>query len=158
MGADWLRKKLGRQKGQCTWCGEPVSKGRRTWCSDKCVDAYRAEYDWQWIRRQIEKRDHGVCGACGCDTIRLRDMVYRVRRHSYSAYRLLLKHLATLGFPSSTCRDWWEADHILPRVKGGTHALDNLRTLCVRCHKAATRALAAERKAERRDAKRPVLR
>jgi len=46
----------------------------------------------------------------------------------------------------------WEADHIRPVVEGGggmEGSLDNIRTLCVPCHKAATAELAAKR-AERR--------
>jgi 5-methylcytosine-specific restriction endonuclease McrA len=33
----------------------------------------------------------------------------------------------------------WDADHILPVVEGGGECeLKNLRTLCLRCHRAAT--------------------
>jgi 5-methylcytosine-specific restriction endonuclease McrA len=40
----------------------------------------------------------------------------------------------------------WEADHIVPVVEGGGECgIDNLRTVCLHCHKAATRALAAKR-------------
>lgn len=56
---------------------------------------------------------------------------------------LYLQTIATLravGF-----YDWprslWEADHIVPRVEGGSNKLDNLRTLCVPCHKAETSKL-----------------
>lgn len=45
----------------------------------------------------------------------------------------------------------WEMDHILPVVRGGGGCgLDNLRTLCLRCHRAETARLATERAAERR--------
>jgi len=45
-------------------------------------------------------------------------------------------------------RTLWEADHILPVVEGGGGCgLDNLRTLCTRCHRQATAALAARRSA-----------
>jgi 5-methylcytosine-specific restriction enzyme A len=38
----------------------------------------------------------------------------------------------------------WEADHILPVIEGGGHCgLDNLRTLCVPCHRQVTRELRA---------------
>ncbi len=56
------------------------------------------------------------------------------------------------GFPSG--RAWWEVDHIVPVVLGGgCCGLDNLRTLCVPCHKKATARLAAERARARREAK-----
>lgn len=42
--------------------------------------------------------------------------------------------------------DLWEADHIRPVVEGGTHAPENLRTLCQPCHKQMTKALVSKRK------------
>ncbi len=48
-------------------------------------------------------------------------------------------------------RSLWDADHILPVVKGGGGCgLENYRTLCQPCHKTATAALAARRALERR--------
>lgn len=47
----------------------------------------------------------------------------------------------------------WEADHKIPVVEGGPNVLANLRTLCLPCHKAETRALAS-RRAQRRAAER----
>jgi 5-methylcytosine-specific restriction protein A len=38
-------------------------------------------------------------------------------------------------------RHLWEADHIVPVIEGGSNRLDNMRTLCVPCHKAETREL-----------------
>lgn len=40
-------------------------------------------------------------------------------------------------------RHIWEMDHTVPVVEGGGGAgLDELRTLCIRCHKGESRALA----------------
>ena len=39
----------------------------------------------------------------------------------------------------------WEADHIVPLVEGGLHTPDNIRTLCIPCHKAETKKLTARR-------------
>jgi 5-methylcytosine-specific restriction endonuclease McrA len=47
-------------------------------------------------------------------------------------------------------RSLWEADHIQPRVLGGGEDLENYRTLCVPCHKAATKRLARFLKLRRR--------
>lgn len=33
-----------------------------------------------------------------------------------------------------------EVDHIVPLVKGGTHAVDNLQALCIPCHRDKTAA------------------
>jgi 5-methylcytosine-specific restriction protein A len=35
-------------------------------------------------------------------------------------------------------RSWYQADHIVARAEGGRDHPDNLRTLCVACHKART--------------------
>ncbi len=48
-------------------------------------------------------------------------------------------------------RTWWEADHIVPLVEGGDHSEDNIRTLCIWCHRDETAAL-AKRRAESRTA------
>jgi 5-methylcytosine-specific restriction endonuclease McrA len=55
-----------------------------------------------------------------------------------------------LGFIEGLHRDWWEADHIVERVRGGGTALSNLQSLCSPCHKAKTRRLHGELAAERR--------
>ncbi|HEY3703518.1 MAG TPA: HNH endonuclease [Terracidiphilus sp.] len=76
----------------------------------------------------------------------------RQLRHSRSARRAeLLKHW---GLRTRTRRSLWDADHILPVAEGGGECdLDNIRTLCLRCHRAATVALRARmRKAGSREA------
>ena len=47
---------------------------------------------------------------------------------------------------------YWNADHIVPVCEGGGECgLDNLRTLCVKCHKKETAKLAAKRAASREE-------
>lgn len=51
-------------------------------------------------------------------------------------------------------KTFWDADHEIPVVEGGGGCgLENYRTLCTCCHKAATRALAKRRAERRREAK-----
>jgi len=60
-------------------------------------------------------------------------------------------HQACSGWGFRVGRTLWEADHIIPVVEGGGKCgLENLRTLCRRCHAQATRELAARRAALRR--------
>lgn len=159
-----LRRRLNRQKGQCTWCGEQVPKGRRTWCSPECVESFRQENDWAFARSRVEKRDRGVCATCGLDTNQLK----RICRHAlnshrqagvsyHDVYRHLADWLESVGMRPLVFGAQWEADHIVPRVRGGGNELPNLRTLCLACHKRETARLAAERAAERRDADRPLM-
>ncbi|HEV2687987.1 MAG TPA: HNH endonuclease [Bryobacteraceae bacterium] len=45
-----------------------------------------------------------------------------------------------------TRKSLWDADHIMPVVEGGGECdLANLRTLCLKCHGAATAALRRRR-------------
>lgn len=144
----------------CCWCGVEVPKGRLTWCSQKCVTAYQLENDWGLIRQHVEGRDAGVCLFCGCDTEKMRrvagfaNLSGRVR---WSPAQYAWRRgpgqdwLASLGFTAS--RSLWDADHIHARADGGRDHPDNLRTLCVPCHKVRTARQAADRAAARRDAK-----
>lgn len=92
INAATLRRRLGRQSGQCTWCGQPVPKGSRTWCSNACVDQFRARHDPAFLRSAVYRRDHGICAACGLDTVWF--------RQSFRARTSLL--------PSGDTGDDWE--------------------------------------------------
>lgn len=142
----------------CTWCGQEVPKGRRTWCSQQCVNQYREQADWGFLRRKVQNRDHGICAICGTDTAALYRRYVRFKIWIQSRYRLYFKQLeitrkwlAKQYIPAGReISDWWDADHIVPCVEGGRDSLDNLRTLCIRCHRLETKALRARlRKAKR---------
>jgi 5-methylcytosine-specific restriction endonuclease McrA len=50
--------------------------------------------------------------------------------------------MAHWGLKTRMRRSLWDADHILPVVEGGGECdLDNIQTLCLRCHREATRKL-----------------
>jgi 5-methylcytosine-specific restriction endonuclease McrA len=43
------------------------------------------------------------------------------------------------GFTTRMRKSLWDADHILPVTEGGGECdLDNIRTLCLRCHRVVT--------------------
>ncbi len=99
-------------------------------------------YEWKlrtdpgYLRDKVFERDKGVCAQCGVDTTTLRrDM----RKLDYAARRQFLKQW---GLTERSRKSLWDADHILPVAEGGGQCdLSNMRTLCLRCHKAATSAL-----------------
>lgn len=68
------------------------------------------------VRRQVWNRDKGQCALC-----------------SFKAEK----------FHSSPHE--WEADHVIPFSSGGPSTADNLRTLCIPCHKRETSKLASNR-------------
>lgn len=130
----------------CRWCHAAVPKGRRTWCGDECVEAYKNEHDWQHIRRNVLARDRGVCALCGIECLQVYRLLYVLywgdTRYGLEPDRPACGTVArSWGVSWGWPRDMWEADHITPRVLGGCNRMENLRTLCLPCHKAETRAL-----------------
>jgi 5-methylcytosine-specific restriction protein A len=125
----------------CRWCRVENPSGRRTFCSDACVHEWKLRTDPGYLRERVLARDAGVCAKCGVDTIALRrDM----RRLDYAARRKLLRDW---GLSENNRKSLWDADHIVPVVEGGGQCdLANMRTLCLKCHRAATAALRVRRK------------
>lgn len=135
-------------RGLCRWCHQEVAPRRSTFCSSKCVDEYRMECDPARLRWLTGKRDKGVCAECGRDTTIAKRIWNRIRR--VCGWMVHDELARQVGWPTDPARDWWDADHVHPVIRGGPNHIDNMRTLCVPCHKAATARLAAERAAERR--------
>jgi 5-methylcytosine-specific restriction enzyme A len=162
MTAAQYRKQMGRQKGECTLCGGPIAKGRRLWCGQECADRYMMRASASHRRHAVRKRDKCVCQLCGCDTAKLGRLLGLVRyndQDGYLIWRHLVDMLLGLGFnrPGCSASALWEADHIRPKCEGGEDELDNLRTLCIPCHKQETARLAARRADRRYRAERPLL-
>ena len=121
-----------RRRGLCRRCGAEVPKGRLTFCSDACVHEWKLRTTPGYLRAQVFARDHGVCAQCGIDTEVLRK---DKRKLDYRARRQFEKDWGSR-------RHLWDADHILPVSEGGGECdLSNMRTLCLRCHREATRRL-----------------
>lgn len=157
--------RLDAPKGYCRGCQQPVPKGRRRWCSDRCVKAALIKLDPKVARLRVEQRDHGVCARCGFDAKQaerlLRVLQSRALGSRYPVERLPERDAADAL--SWVAKIWgvradrwhighlWEADHIVPVVEGGGACeLENYRTLCILCHRIETKHLAARRAARRR--------
>lgn len=173
LNASTLRRELGRQKGECTWCGGPVGRGRQTWCSDRCVKEFRRQCDPQYVSDQIKrwiKRGRWRelrCESCGHDLNarqevlrwmerRLRWLSIPVGRNPYR-HRLSKKQerrrviLESMLYRAQYDRrfaklDRWELDHVAPVCEGGgCCGPEGLRVLCVACHRGETKKLAGRR-------------
>ena len=107
-----------KTKGNCRWCGnvilnekEDTINTRKSWHED-CATEYLLIYHSGEQRAQLWNRDEGICNKCGYFDLH------------------------------------WEADHIRPLVeqKGvkekdldwSYYGLDNLQTLCKKCHREKT--------------------
>jgi 5-methylcytosine-specific restriction endonuclease McrA len=134
----------------CRWCNLEVPQGRHTFCSTWCVEEWRLRSDPGYLREKVLERDRGVCAVCRRDCLQAESDLRRLR----GAARL--KALADWGLLTGaravtravTRKTLWDADHILPVVEGGGECdLENIRTLCLKCHRVATAALRARRRA-----------
>ena len=92
---------------------------------------WKLRTDPGYLRAQVFLRDRGVCAQCGLDTEALRK---DRRKLDYTARRQFEKDWGR--------RHLWDADHIVPVAEGGGECdLANMRTLCLKCHRAETLAL-----------------
>jgi 5-methylcytosine-specific restriction protein A len=163
----------------CRICEVEVPKGRKTLCSDQCVEELLVRRDPSHARRRVWQRDRGVCASCGLDTDALKNAIEALRcvrwailrdetvyawseqreelwiRYEVPAaeshYRLERARQVLAEHRYRPRRQWpghyWEMDHVVPVVEGGGGCgLDNLRTLCVPCHRDVTRALHQRRR------------
>lgn len=120
----------------CRWCGLETPKGRYTFCSDFCVEEWRLRTDPGFLRERTLLRDKGVCALCSVDTV----AAYADLKRSRGTGRVRL--LQKWGLKSIGRRSLWDADHIVPVAEGGGACdLSNIRTLCLVCHRQATRQL-----------------
>lgn len=137
MAGGWVdRKAIERGpngRGICRWCSLEVPRGRFTFCSEYCVHEWKLRSQPAYLRENVFLRDRGICSACRVDTL----AAYRRLRASRGSSRhALLEHWGLMRY---TRKSLWDADHIQPVAEGGGECdLDNLRTLCLRCHRAAT--------------------
>lgn len=120
-----------------------MSGRRRTFCSDACVHEWRLRSSTSYLRECVFERDKGICALCGIDTHKQRR---RVMRLPFATRMKELRALIDAGVIHRRRKSWWEADHILPVVEGGDSNLENVRTLCIPCHRGVTRELRERRR------------
>lgn len=179
-GADAIpaEKRAAWHKGLCKWCLQNVSPPRRTFCCDECVSEWKRRTNPAVARDLVERRDGGICSACGMDCMTLkRDLERAASARDVVAFTSRVTELGIERFVEqwslwNACRTliektgkcsgghWyvhvrtlWEMDHDKALEEGGDNELSNLRTLCWKCHKAKTAEHAARRAARRRAAK-----
>lgn len=124
----------------CRWCDlEILARRRRTFCSEYCVHQWRLRSDPGYLRDRVFERDRGICQLCEANTVAIFAALRRSRGRARAA------GLSLYGMKSITSRkSLWDADHILPVAEGGGQCdLENLRTLCLPCHREVTAALRA---------------
>lgn len=120
-------------RGICRWCSLEVPRGRFTFCSEYCVHEWKLRSQPAYLREKVLARDRGLCACCKVDTIAA---YRRLRASRGSARRSLIEYW---GLKRHSRKSLWDADHIQPVAEGGGECdLENIRTLCLRCHRTAT--------------------
>ena len=124
----------------CRWCSLEVPRGRFTFCSEFCVDEWKLRTDPGYLRERVFARDRGACAGCGLDCMAQWHHIRRLRGAAK------LRALADWGVQPRSRQSLWDADHIVPVVEGGGECdLENLRTLCLKCHRKVTAELRLRR-------------
>lgn len=153
LDADTLRSLFRRTRGECTWCGKQVPKGRKTWCSKECTEAFFGRCSPSQQNIQIARRDKEICQICRRDLAKSKRIFEHAKRYMRKAGLLtsvmhwreqdisLLDVQEALGFARGR---WYEIDHEIPVSEGGGLCdPSGLRLLCGQCHKDETAKLAA---------------
>ena len=127
--------------GRCAWCGGDKPRGLK-YCGAECEEEAGIRACGVVVEIAVMRRDRGVCAVCGMDCVWLeqqrKSMWYARKTWPYGS-----PVLPGSWGPWRSSGRLWEADHILPVCEGGgVCGLDNYRTLCLRCHKLDTAALA----------------
>ena len=111
---------------------------RRTFCGDACVHEWKIRSSPWYVRREVKKRDKGICKLCGFNVVKAHREWTRSKppasdRAARKAWR--------------AARPKWEADHIVPVADGGGECgLENYRLLCRPCHVQVTLTWRARRR------------
>lgn len=126
----------------CRYCGGSVIPPRRTFCSADCIHEYRLRSSGSYLRECVYLRDHGICAICGLDTKELAKTLSRMSPDD-PARDILMKQNnihKTRKIKLRKCGGGlWDADHIVQVQDGGGECgLENIRTLCIQCHKLIT--------------------
>jgi len=120
----------------CRFCSKPVLPPRRTICSKECTHEILLRTNHKYLKNCVYLRDKGICSLCNIDTkIIAKECLSdknNLSKYNISSKRKIYKYKWGGGL--------WDADHIIPvKNGGGCCGLDNLRTLCINCHKIITK-------------------
>jgi len=125
-------------KGLCRGCSQPVPPGRTSWCSTFCWNRFEPSR----VKVAIRRRDNHICQICACD-IKALKRAWLVDRDKFLIYD------ERRNFTKLNPEPREEYDHIIPFSEGGLTILENMRTLCSKCHKKRTKEWrSSRRKAE----------
>lgn len=138
----------------CRFCRKEVPENRKTFCSNECVHEWKLRSNVKYLRKFVYERDLGICSVCNLDTRYQKIEIENRRRESIRKFGNIKKDSLYLEFLKSqgitvyeSEKTLWQADHVKPVILGGGECgLDNIRTVCIKCHKFLTKQLNSERR------------
>lgn len=124
----------------CRWCEGDVLPPKRTMCSPECVHEILIRTNNRYMREFIYNRDKGICSMCNIDTKKIAKTALSLegdeRKQYLKEYKITLKRKI---WKRKFGGGLWDADHIVAvKDGGGCCGADNIRTLCISCHKTRT--------------------
>eukprot|EP00850_Spirogloea_muscicola_P005681 SM000026S08930 [mRNA] locus=s26:539501:546330:- [translate_table: standard] len=123
-------------------------------CSKVCYVEYLSRTSPRYLRQALFQVERGVCSLCHLDCHSLVVSLKGIKCGLLRREAVLQQAPAFASCPHQLEKlvespeegRAWHADHILPVFEGGGQCgVENLRTLCVICHKAITQAQAKKR-------------
>lgn len=132
-------------KGLCRWCWNPITgKRRQTFCSDLCVRSFLLFRPGHDRDQFVLGRDGPLCAICHRDCVQAYELWRRIkdaaRKIGGGAFEAVRQAYQEAWRPGGRFR-LYEIDHRRARALGGSDHPDNLRVLCLRCHRAETAKL-----------------
>jgi len=124
----------------CRWCQKGVKPPRRTLCSPECEHELKLRTNGNYLRHCIYIRDRAICAICNIDTKKTAKNALLLNDDERNNYLKSLNiSLKRKIFVKKFGGSLWDADHIIPvKDGGGLCGLENMRTLCISCHKIIT--------------------
>jgi 5-methylcytosine-specific restriction enzyme A len=120
----------------CQWCFNYLDLGESDFCNKYHEKEFKQRSSYNQLRADTFERDKGVCAKCQYDTEVLARNIEDKKKFADNPEDIAT-FLVDLGFnPNSAL---WEADHIQPLALGGNIGLDNVQTLCYKCHRSKTK-------------------
>ena len=113
---------------------------RDSFCSKDCFEYHVQSRSGKTLRMAVFERDRGVCEKCHLDCHALVSRIKCLKPHQRLPIIESLAPQFTRAQKDKLARDAyegsaWEADHIIAvKDGGGECTVDNMRTLCRRCH------------------------
>jgi HNH endonuclease len=140
----------------CAWCSSDLTQAQRiakaVYCSQECAETGRLRRGgWAStaIRSAMFALEGGVCQKCNINAhafyeqITALEPAERLNRYQSAKWRMPASNKAYQSMVNEPKEgDFWQVDHKVAVAEGGGNCgLENLRTLCVPCHRDETEKL-----------------